>query len=135
VKSSNCIGRVCMVGRAGSEGEIFRGHAVCDAIRSDAGCVANMVVVVGSSGSTEANEENKEVASLMEMKSADEAGGARVCSRSAFVGGGRGAEVVNNFLKNFRSQEVCALVAVFASLRVRAEGGFGVVMGREKKAL
>ena len=94
-----------------------------------------MVVVVGSSGSTEANEENKEVASLMEMKSADEAGGARVLSLSGIVGGGTGAEAVNNFLKNFRSQEVCAQVVACASLRVRAEGVFGVVMRREKKAL
>jgi len=56
-------------------------------------------------------------------------------SLSAIVGGGTGTEGVNNFLKTFRSQEVRARVVVFASLRVRAEGVFGVVMGREKKAL
>ena len=75
------------------------------------------------------------VKEMMKVESEFQAGGTGVCSRSVFAGGGTGAEGVNNFLKNFRSQEVRAQVVVFASLRMRAEGDFGVVMGREKKAL
>jgi hypothetical protein len=75
------------------------------------------------------------VKELMKVKSEFQAGGARVCSRSVFAGGGAGAKAVNSFLKYFCAQRLCSWVVAFASLRVGASGGFGAVVGREKKAL
>ena len=46
-----------------------------------------------------------------------------------------GQKTVNRFFRFFCSHELCSQVAVFASVRVCASGGFGAVVGREKKAL
>ena len=53
----------------------------------------------------------------------------------AISGAGWPPKIVNIFLKYFCAQELWSVVGAFACLRVLARGGFGAVVGREKKAL
>ena len=53
----------------------------------------------------------------------------------ANFGAGWPPKIVNIFLKYFYAQELWSRVVAFACLRVLARGGFGAVVGREKKAL
>ena len=53
----------------------------------------------------------------------------------ANFGAGWPPKIVNIFLKSFCAQELWSGVGAFACLRVLARGGFGEVVGREKKAL
>ena len=53
----------------------------------------------------------------------------------AIFGAGWPPKIVNIFLKYFFTQGLWSRVVAFACLRVLARGGFGAVVGREKKAL
>lgn len=102
------------------------------------GRLANLVVMVGGRDRgvecldvARANRE-REMSNIEKWSSAQQDKGFVAVG---VFGGGAGAEVVNSFLKNFRSQELYWLAVAFASVRLGAGGVFDARFGREKKGL